>query len=421
MKNKISPIVAWCLYDVGNSAFATTIMAVIFPVYFYSVVASTISPSNATAYWGYGSSIGILIGALIAPFLGTIADMMAVRKKLLAYFTVLGALSAMAMATVGKGDWLIALVLLVTGSVGFSASAICYDSLLPHIAPPDRLDEISTMGYAMGYLGGGTLLAINLATIIALPGEKGVQISFLSVGLWWIFFSLPVLISVPEPPSEPREKGVGVLEVFRSLRKTFREIKEYKDAFTFLVAFWLYNDGIGTVIRMAAIFGAQVGIDKKTLVGALLVTQFVGIPFSLLFGKIAKKMGSKKALYGALLWYVAVAIGAFWMETKVHFWILAISVGMVQGGAQAISRSIYASMLPVNRSGEFFGFYDVSSKFAGIAGPALFGIITQMTGSPRFAVLAISSTFIGGLILLGKVDVERGRQRSIMVSHDGQS
>lgn len=418
---KMNPVTAWCLYDVGNSAFATTVMAVIYPVYFHSVVASTISSSDATAFWGYGSSIGILIGAVIAPFLGTIADMKAIRKKLLAYFTLLGAFSSMAMAMVGKGDWFLAIALLVTGSVGFSASAICYDSLLPHLAPPNRLDQISTQGYALGYLGGGTLLAINLATIIAMPGEIGVQISLFSVGIWWIFFSIPVLRSVPEPPSERLVLNSGPLEVFRSLRKTFKEIRKYKDAFTFLVAFWLYNDGIGTVIRMAAIFGAQVGIDQKTLVSALLVTQFVGIPFSLMFGKIASKVGSKKALYGALVWYVAIAIGAYWMDTKLHFWILAIAVGMVQGGAQAISRSIYASMLPMNRSGEFFGFYDVSSKFAGIAGPALFGIITQITGNPRLAVLAITSTFIAGLVLLCKVDVERGRKRGIMGDSQDQS
>lgn len=412
MRKKMDPITAWCLYDVGNSAFATTIMAVIYPVYFHSVAASTISPSNATAFWGYGSSFGILIGALIAPFLGIIADMMAIRKKLLAYFTLLGALSSISMAVVGEGNWLIAIILLITGSVGFSASAICYDSLLPHLAPPYRLDWISTKGYAMGYMGGGTLLAINLATITIIQGNLGVQLSFISVGLWWLLFTVPVLTSVPEPASSERRHGIGIGSTFRSLGQTLKDIKNYRDAFTFLIAFWLYNDGIGTVIRMAAIFGAQIGIGQKTLVSALLVTQFVGIPFSLLFGKLADRVGSKKALYGALVWYIAVAIGAFWMETKVHFWLLAISVGMVQGGAQAISRSIFASMLPSKRSGEFFGFYDVSSKFAGIAGPAIFGLVTQVTGNPRFAVMAISSTFIVGLIILGKVDVERGRRMS---------
>lgn len=413
MKERNRSILAWCLYDVGNSAFATTIMAVIYPIYFQQVAASTLSPSSATAYWGYASSLGLLIGAFLAPFLGTFADIRSIRKKFVAIFTALGAISALAMGSVESGDWKTALLFLVLGSVGFSGSAICYDSLLPHIAPVERMDEISTKGYAMGYLGGGTLLALNLGTMSLFPGALGARLSFMSVGLWWIAFAVPLMIVVPEP-QRAFPDGLKKMGTFASLAKTFREIREYRDAFVFLLAFWLYNDGIGTVIRMSAIFGAQVGLDRKSMVMALLATQFIGIPFSLLFGKIAKKIGSKKSLYGALSWYLLIAIGAYWMRTSLHFWMLAISVGMVQGGAQAISRSIYASMLPPERSAEFFGFYDISSKFAGIAGPAAFGIITQLTGSPRLAVLAIGSTFIIGLFLLSFVDVDRGRQKGIM-------
>ncbi|EFC91710.1 major facilitator superfamily MFS_1 [Dethiosulfovibrio peptidovorans DSM 11002] len=413
MKENDRSILAWCLYDVGNSAFATTIMAVIYPIYFQQVAASTLSPSSATAYWGYASSLGLLIGAFLAPFLGTFADIRSIRKKFVAIFTALGAISALAMGSVESGDWKTALLFLVLGSVGFSGSAICYDSLLPHIAPVERMDEISTKGYAMGYLGGGTLLALNLGTMSLFPGALGARLSFMSVGLWWIAFAVPLMIVVPEP-QRAFPDGLKKMGTFASLAKTFREIREYRDAFVFLLAFWLYNDGIGTVIRMSAIFGAQVGLDRKSMVMALLATQFIGIPFSLLFGKIAKKIGSKKSLYGALSWYLLIAIGAYWMRTSLHFWMLAISVGMVQGGAQAISRSIYASMLPPERSAEFFGFYDISSKFAGIAGPAAFGIITQLTGSPRLAVLAIGSTFIIGLFLLSFVDVDRGRQKGIM-------
>ncbi|MCF4151989.1 MFS transporter [Dethiosulfovibrio sp. F2B] len=413
MKENNRSILAWCLYDVGNSAFATTIMAVIYPIYFQQVAASTLSPSSATAYWGYASSLGLLIGAFIAPFLGTFADIRSIRKGIVAIFTALGALSALAMGTIESGDWKTALFLLVLGSVGFSGSAICYDSLLPHIVPVERMDEISTKGYAMGYLGGGTLLALNLGTMSLFPGGLGARLSFMSVGLWWIAFAVPLMIAVPEPQRE-FPAGSDRMGTLASLAKTFREIREYRDAFVFLLAFWLYNDGIGTVIRMSAIFGAQVGLDRKSMVMALLATQFIGIPFSLLFGKIAKKIGSKKSLYGALSWYLLIAIGAYWMRTSLHFWMLAISVGMVQGGAQAISRSIYASMLPPERSAEFFGFYDISSKFAGIAGPAAFGIITQLTGSPRLAVLAVGSTFIIGLFLLSFVDVDRGRQKGIM-------
>lgn len=413
MRKNMDPVLAWCLYDVGNSAFATTIMAVIYPVFFQSVAASGLAPSQATAFWGYASSMGLLLGATMAPFLGTWADMRAIRKKLLILFTALGAGASAAMALIGKGNWIAALVLLILGSVGFSGSSICYDSLLPHIAPHEKLDQVSTKGYALGYLGGGTLLAINLLTIITLP-TIGVQVSFVSVGLWWVAFTVPLLKSVSEPPPDGRPSQAGIIGVVSSLKKTLRDIRKYRDVFTFLVAFWLYNDGIGTVIRMAAIFGSQLGIDQKNLVGALLVTQFIGIPFSFLFGKLARTIGSKRALQWALSIYVTIALGAYWMESGIHFWILAIAVGMVQGGAQAISRSIYASMLPPARSAEFFGFYDISSKFAGIIGPALFGLITQATGSPRLAVVALSSTFIIGLFVLRWVDVERGRKCRII-------
>ncbi len=413
MRIRNHPILAWCLYDAGNSAFATTIMAVIFPVFFQKIAAAPLTPSLATAYWGYASSLGLLISAMAAPFLGSIADGQAIRKFILVLCTAVGALASMAMGLVGPGNWPLALTLLVVGSVGFSGASVCYDSLLPHLVPQAQLDQVSSAGYAMGYLGGGTLLGLNLITMTLLPGLPGVQLSFVSVGLWWLAFTFPLAIAVPEPPRN-RDGSRSLGDAVRSLRQTFREIRRYRDAFTFLVAFWLYNDGIGTVIRMAAIFGAQVGIASRTLISALLVTQFVGIPCALLLGHIAKKIGSKKTLSVALIWYLVVAGGAYAMTKRWHFWALAIAVGAVQGGAQAISRSLYASMLPPSRSAEFFGLYDVSSKFAGILGPAAFGVITQITGSPRTAILAVGSTFLAGLVLLAFVDVDRGRQWGVV-------
>lgn len=410
---KMDPVLAWCLYDVGNSAFATTVMAVIYPVFFQSVAASNLEPYKATAFWGYGSSLGLLIGAVCAPFIGTWADMRASRKKSLLALTALGSASSMAMAGLGEGDWVMALGLLVLGTLGFSGSSVCYDSLLPHIVPLDRLDYVSTKGYALGYLGGGALLGLNLLTLVLMP-KQGFRVTFLSVGLWWAAFSMPLLRSVEEPPPGRRRRYRGFFGVIRSFKRTFKEIRKYKDLFAFLGAFWLYNDGIGTVIRMAAVFGSNLGIDQKSLVGALLATQFIGIPFSFLFGKLAEIFGSKRTLIAALSIYIAIALGAYWMETSVHFWLLAVTVGTVQGGTQAISRSLYASMVPPSRSGEFFGFYDVSSKLAGVIGPTLFGVITQITGSPRLAVAALSSAFVLGLIMLRWVDVERGRKYRII-------
>lgn len=418
-KNTLS-IVSWCLYDVGNSAFATTIMAAVLPVYFREVSSVGLGNSLPTAYWGYGSAMALLISAILAPFIGTIADLRQTKKTLLLGFTLLGAISTAALSFMGAGMWLLTILLMITGTIGFSASIICYDSLLPHIAPEGKMDYISATGFASGYLGGGILLAFNLFLIWKLPGTLGPRLSFLSVSIWWLIFTVPVMLFVKEPSSD-RATGPGkhlTRSTLARLRETFTEIRQYKELFKFLLAFWIYNDGIGTVIRMAAIYGSQLGIGMNSLVGALLLTQFIGVPFSLLFGKIAQNWGTKEALYIALSWYTLIAVSAVFLQHSWHFWILAIAVGMVQGGAQAISRSMYASMVPVSRSAEFFSFYDISSKFAGIAGPALFGLITQITGSSRFAIASLSLTFVIGMIILKTVRIEKGTRAASLAEEN---
>jgi UMF1 family MFS transporter len=402
---------SWCLYDVGNSAFATTIMATILPVYFKEIATPFLKGNLSTVYWGYASALALLCSAIVAPLLGAIGDISQKKKKMLGLFTLLGIISTAALFFVQHGHWKAALFFMVLGTIGFSASMIFYDSLLPHIVPLNEIDMVSSQGYALGYLGGGILLAINLVMISIFPGTLGPRLSFLSVALWWGLFSIPLFIFVPEPYAKPlinrRHKWIAG-EAWLRLRQTFSEIRKYRDLFRFLIAFWFYNDGIGTMIRMAAIYGANVGISKLHLVGALLMTQFIGVPFSLFFGQFASKVGSKKAILTGLSGYVLISIGALFLSKAWHFWLLALAVGTVQGGTQAISRSLYASLVPPSRSAEFFGFYDISSKFAGVMGPALFGFITHITGSSRMGIAVISTTFIIGAIILFGVNVMRG-------------
>jgi UMF1 family MFS transporter len=405
-------ILSWCLYDVGNSAFATTIMAAVLPVYYREVAAASLPGTLPTVSWGYASAGALLIGAAIAPILGAVADIRASKKRFLALFTFLGVLASAGLWFVGPGDWAPALALYMLGSIGFSASIIFYDALLPSLVPAHLGDEVSSLGYALGYLGGGVLLAVNAAMIAWIPGTLGVRLSFVSVAVWWGLFSLPLLRNVREPVSatfRPGERS-SVSEGFRRLRQTFFRVRAHRDLFVFLLAFWLYNDGVGTIIHMAAIYGSQLGIPMGQLVGALLLTQFVGVPCAVLFGVLAGRIGSKRAIFLGLSGYVAISVGAVFLTQTWHFWLLAAGVGVVQGGTQAISRSLYASMTPRGQSAEFFGFYDISGKFAGVMGPALFGFVSQATGSMRLGIAVVALTFVGGMMLLQCVDEVRGRR-----------
>lgn len=402
---------AWCLYDAGNSAFATTIMAAILPVYFREIAAAGMPVNLPSTLWGYTSSLSLLFGASLAPILGSMADVSGSKKRFLAAFTLLGVLSTALLFFTGKGDWLPTLALYALGSLGFSLSMIFYDALLPHIAPPGQMDMVSSRGYAWGYIGGGTLLAVNLAAVAFLPGTLGARLSFVSVAVWWSVFTIPLLLFIPEPPSEyPPPKGSrAVLTLgFRQLADTFRQMRNYRELLIFLAAYWLYNDGVGTIMKMAAIYGAEKGIGMMNLVGALLVTQFVGAPFAMLFGRLSLRLGGKKTITIGLAWYAMISLGAFFLESAWHFWVLAIAVGMAQGGVQAISRSTYGMMIPKGKTGEFFAFYDVFSKFSGVAGPALFALLTQISGSPRLGIASLVIFFAGGIFLLQKVDVEKG-------------
>lgn len=411
-KSRRKIILSWCLYDLANSAFATTVMAAVLPSFYSSVAGAGLSKTQASGYWGYTNTAAMLIVAAIAPVLGAVADHGGKKKVFLAGFAVLGIISSAALYSVGRGDWELASLLYILGMVGFSAGNNFYDSLLPHIARPDEINRISSYGYALGYLGGGLLLAVNLSMILA-PGywglgdaEAGVRWSFVTVAVWWAVFSIPLLRFVPEPPIRPipGESRRPLRAGLQRLSITFRNLRQHREAFKFLVAFWLYNDGIGTIISMAVIFGAEIHIAQEQLIGAILAVQFIGIPCSLFFGYLAGKIGARPSILLGLTVYTGIALGGYFIQTALHFWILAILVGLVQGGTQALSRSLFGSLIPRDRSAEFFSFYDVSSKFAGILGPLVFGLVGQITGSSRLSILSLVFFFVGGAGVLLRVN-----------------
>ncbi|MGC9359957.1 MAG: MFS transporter [Anaerolineae bacterium] len=407
---------AWCLYDWANSAFATTIMAVVLPTFYSSVAASDLPPARATSYWGYTNSIAMLMVAFAAPVLGAIADHTGSKKRMLGFFASVGVLATALLYLVSTGDWLLASFLYVFGRIGFSGSNVFYDALLPHVAKPDEIDQVSAQGYAWGYVGGGILLAVNLAWILYpstfgfADGEMATRIAFVSVALWWGLFSIPLFRRVSEPaaPSQPSGSKHYLRIAFNRLRYTFQHVRQYGELLKFLIAYWFYNDGIGTIITMAAIYGAELGISNEHLIGAILMVQFVAAPFAFLFGWLAKRFGTKNSILLGLVIYACIAVAGYFVTSTLHFWVLAFAVATVQGGSQALSRSLFGAMSPNSRSAEFFGFYDISSKFSGIVGPAIFGFVGAAMGSSRYAILALVTLFIIGGFLLYRVDDQHG-------------
>jgi UMF1 family MFS transporter len=408
------------MYDWANSAFQTTIIAAVFPIYFASVVAVDLPDADRTSSFAWATTIAIVIVALVAPLLGAVADYAAVKKKMLAAFLGVGAASTLAMYSLTRGDWVLALVLFVIGNVGVAGSIVFYESLLPHLVGEDELDRVSSAGYAVGYLGGGLLLAINLLMIqkpalFGIPDSgTAVRLSFATVGAWWLIFSIPLFRRVPEPARvlEPDEtRGASALRTgAKRLLETFRELRQYKQALLLLIAFLIYNDGIQTIIRMATIYGTSLGIDQTAMITALLITQFTGVPFAFLFGHAAGRLGPKPAVFVGLAVYAGITVLGYFMTTATHFFVLAILVGMVQGGTQALSRSMFASMIPRHKSSEFFAFFGVFERYAGILGPLVFASMVEATGSSRNAILAVLVFFVVGGAILTRVDVGRGRR-----------
>ena len=408
---------SWIMYDWANSAFATTIMAAVLPIYYKSVAAKDLG-NLATSYWGYTTTRAMLIIAVLSPILGAIADYKGNKKSFLKFFVLLGSLATAMLFLVKEGNYLLASFLFILGSIGFSGGNVFYDSFLPEITTNKRMDYVSSLGYALGYLGGGLLLAVNLVMIMKpemlgiADSGMGTRLSFVTVGIWWMVFSVPAFIHLPNGKRKVErdiKAGEATRMAFKELKTTFMNIREYKELWKFLLAFWLYNDGIGTIMRMATIYGTEIGIGSTDLIGALLMTQFIGIPFAILFGKIGQKIGTKKGIYIGLAMYLVIIIYGYYMDSAIDFWILAGMVGTVQGGAQALSRSLYGSMVPKEKSAEFFGFFGVSSKFAAITGPFVFALMGQLTGSSRYGIISVALFFILGMLLLSRVDEAEGR------------
>lgn len=399
---------SWAMYQLASNAFSLLIISTLLPIYYSHVAAANLTPTTATIYWGYTNSIALLIAACLSPLLGAIANSYAVRKRLLITFASLGIVLTTLFFFVTKGMWLYASILYVFATLFYSLADLFQNALLPLVSTPHDMDRISTKAFAAGYLGGGVLLALNLLFINFMGNkELAVRLSFLSVSIWWAVFSIPLLLFVQEPPVKCTQPGNPLLKGFQHLAQTFRKIKKYRPLLLFLVAFWLYNEGIGTIIIMAAIYGAEIGIHQNTLVSALLVTQFVGIPFAFAFGYLPEWIGTKRAIYLGLFVYVLVLIGAFYMSKPWHFWTLSMMVATVQGGTQALSRSLFGRMTPKDKVSEFFGFYNMSSKLGSFVGPLVFSLVSRSFENGRYGILALSAFFVLGAILLGFVKEEK--------------
>jgi UMF1 family MFS transporter len=407
-------VFSWALYDWANSAFSTTVMAGFFPVFFKQYANPGSGSADSTLRLGTANAAASVVVAILAPLLGAIADQAGARKKLLFLFAAMGIVMTGALRFVQAGQWEIAVLVYVVATIGFSAANSFYDSLLVDIAPAGRADFVSAFGFACGYLGGGVLFAVNVAMTLR-PGwfglagaEEAVRVSFVTVAVWWAVFSIPLLVFVKEPPGRTPGRGGSIAAGLRQLERTFAEVRKLKVVLLFLLAYWCYIDGVDTITRMAVDYGLSIGFDAKNLVTALLITQFVGFPAALVFGRIGEKKGAKTGIYIGIAVYVAACVWASRMTSVWEFYGLAITIGLVLGGIQSLSRSFYSRIIPRDKSAEFFGFYNMLGKFAAVVGPLLMGGVGVLTGNPRFAILSVIVLLAAGAVLLSKVRESEG-------------
>jgi UMF1 family MFS transporter len=406
---------SWTMYDWANSAFATTVMAGFFPLFFKAYWADPDYPSESTFYLGMANSIASIIVALFAPFLGAIADQATAKKKFLFTFAYLGIVMTGGLWIVDKGYWQMAVLFYVLAALGFSGSNIFYDSLLPGVASEKKVDYVSSLGFGMGYIGGGILFLLNVIMYLkpdffGIPdGATAIRLSFVTVAVWWAVFSIPVAIWVKEPEIH---ESVGIVSAvslgWKQLKQTFKEIRHLKVVGIFLLAYWFYIDGVDTIVKMAVDYGVTLKFPDSALITALLMVQFIAFPCALLFSLLSKKIGVKQSVMAGIIGYGIITFLAYFMSQMWHLYTLAALVGLFQGGIQALSRSLYTRIIPKEKSAEFFGFYNMLGKFAAVIGPAMMGTITLMTGNIRYGIISIVLLFILGGFFLLKVNIEEG-------------
>ena len=406
MKSKLTSLERnWVLYDVANSAF-TLLVTTIMPLYFNSLAENAgLSSVNYMAYWGYGASAATLIVALMGPILGTITDNKGFKKPIFVASIMIGAVLCISLGFAKQ--WLLFLVIFVIAKASYSASLIFYDSMLGDVTTEDRMDNVSSLGYAWGYIGSCVpfifcLVLILMGGKIGIPTGTAMTISFIITAAWWIIFSLPLIRTYKQIHYVERSSAPAVSESFARLWNTLKKVSREKNVFIFLLAFFFYIDGVYTIIDMATAYGSALGLDSTGLLLALLVTQFVAFPFAILFGRLAQKYNTAALITVCIFAYLGIAIYAIFLKEQYQFWILAVCVGMFQGGVQALSRSYFTKIIPPERSGEYFGLYDICGKGAAFMGTTIVSLASQITGDLNKGVGMISLFFVAGIILFRK-------------------
>ncbi len=402
-------ILAWAFYDWANSAFATVVIAGFFPVFFKEYWSIGIQSTVSTFHLGVANSIASLVVLILAPILGAIADQGAHKKRFLLVFACIGIAGTAWLGGIGQHLWLYAAIVYVVATIGFSGANVLYDALIVDIAPKEKYHSVSGIGFSLGYLGGGLLFA--LCVVVSLrPGWFGlssnieaVRLSFFITAIWWALFSLPLVWFVQERRTSRQSFADSIVRGAQQLIQTFRDIKQYKTVVIFLIAYWLYIDGVDTIVRMAVDYGLSLGFTSQHMITALLLVQFVGFPSALLFGWLGEKIGPKPGILLGLSTYIGITIWAYSIENTWEFYGIATAIGLVQGGVQALSRSLYASLIPPDSAAEFFGFYNFLGKFAAVIGPVMMGWVALATDSSRVSILSILILFIAGGLILTKV------------------
>ena len=392
-------------------------MAGFFPLFFKEYWADPHNPNQSTFYLGMANSIASIVVASLAPLLGSIADQGSTKKKFLIFFAFLGVIMTGGLWMVSQGNWQMAVLFYVIATIGFASGNVFYDSLLPGLASEERVDIVSSLGFGLGYLGGGLLFLVNVFMYLKpeifgiSDGATAIKLSFLSVALWWAVFTIPLILFVPEPKNYDAVDIKNAIQMgWIQLIQTFDEIRNMKVVGTFLLAYFFYIDGVDTIIKMAVDYGMSLNFSGESLIIALLIVQFVAFPAALIYGQLASKVGIKTAIMIGIIAYSFITFLGYFITKAWHFYVLAILIGLFQGGIQALSRSLYTRIIPAEKSAEFFGFYNMLGKFAAIIGPALMGTISLVTGSARLGILSILLLFILGAFFLNKVDLDEGKR-----------